>query len=237
MPLTSFRAPAASAFGELGAHPSPLARIARHLDKLPAGQQAALASFVERGLLDRLGWLESAATGRPVDAAGEPLPWLTYPALRLIEERVPGGAGVIEFGAGLSTLWWARRARRLVTIENDEGWCAEIRSRAPSHVDVRHVPLPVLGSTLDAMAASGETFDIVVIDNFDRATVAMKVMAFLHAASVIVFDNSDELVYRPCVDHLKGEGFKELRLHALGPVNPFEWSTSFLYRPGNCLGL
>lgn len=212
-------------------------RATARTPSLPRRHLHALEALVDGGCLARLGWYESCATGRPVDGAGEPLPWFTYPSIRLLEERLPDKSSVLEFGAGMSTLWWGKRARRVLTIENDQAWSADISGRAPATVELLHVPLPKLGSTLDELAATGETFDIAVVDNFDRATVAAKLLPFLGATSVIVFDNSDELVYRPCVDHLLAQGYRELRLHALGPVNPFEWSTSFLYRDGNCLGL
>ncbi len=204
---------------------------------LPGRHAAALEQLIAKGELSRLGWYESCASGRPVDGAGDPLPWYTYPAITVLTERVPADATVIEFGAGMSTLWWGRRARRVLTIENEEAWSAEIARRAPDTVELRTLPLSGLGRALDDLAVTGETFDIAVVDNFDRATVSVKLAPLLHERSVIVFDNSDELIYRPCVDLLRGLGFRELRLHAFGPVNPFEWSTSFLYRDGNCLGL
>ena len=205
--------------------------------QLPPAHRDALAALIRNGMLQRLGWYQSQKIGRPCDPVGEPLPWLCYPVIQLLKERVPKEATVIEFGAGFSTLWWGQRTSRVLTIESDHKWCLEVRSKAPATVEMRHVPLPELGHELDSLAGAAETFDIAVIDNFDRATVAMKLHPLLHAGSVIVFDNSDELVYRPCVDHLLRQGFRELRLHALGPVNPFEWSTSLLYRDGNYLGL
>src|SRR5262245_36157876 len=69
---------------------------------------------VARHVLTDTGWLRSAVEHRPVDRVGRPMPWITYPAIRLLDERVPSKSRVFEYGGGHSTLWWAERAYEVV---------------------------------------------------------------------------------------------------------------------------
>lgn len=54
-------------------------------------------------------------------------PWLTHPALKVIENWNLDGLNVLEFGGGLSTIWWAAKAGHVMTIETDPVWCDKIR--------------------------------------------------------------------------------------------------------------
>ena len=68
------------------------------------------------------GWNRSLDAG-PVDANGGPLPWITYPAQTMLEQIVRDTFRVFEFGCGNSSLWWAARAKEVVSI--DHSWpCA-----------------------------------------------------------------------------------------------------------------
>ena len=76
---------------------------------------------------ERLGIVESQLRGEPVDAAGHPVPWLSMPALAFLEERMPSGLSVLEYGSGNSTLWWSRRAARVVSVEHDAAFHSRLR--------------------------------------------------------------------------------------------------------------
>src|SRR4051812_13882826 len=53
---------------------------------------------------------------------GAPLPWYSYPCIEFLKHRDYRDKVVLEFGGGQSTLWWAQRARRVVTLEGDQQW-------------------------------------------------------------------------------------------------------------------
>src|SRR5215471_14401630 len=46
------------------------------------------------------GWLESLLREKPVDKAGAPIPWYTYPAIDFIEARIGRRLRVFEYGSG-----------------------------------------------------------------------------------------------------------------------------------------
>ncbi len=72
------------------------------------------------------GQARSIRARRPVDAAGNPLPWYTYPAIEYLSQFDWRGASVFEFGTGYSSRFWAARAARVEAVENDPHWHAEL---------------------------------------------------------------------------------------------------------------
>ncbi|MGC1360796.1 MAG: hypothetical protein WA826_06450, partial [Silvibacterium sp.] len=63
-----------------------------------------------------------------VSKNGEPIPWYTYPIIDFLSDRDFKNKNILEFGGGQSTLWWAKRARRVVTFEGKREWHDRIRA-------------------------------------------------------------------------------------------------------------
>jgi predicted O-methyltransferase YrrM len=56
-------------------------------------------------------------------------PWLTAAAVALLERSLEPAAVGFEWGSGRSTVWFAKRVSRLVSIEHDPNWYAEVTRR------------------------------------------------------------------------------------------------------------
>lgn len=106
---------------------------------------------------------ETRATGKALDAAGRPMPWITYPAFHYLDQLDLSAARVLETGAGNSTLYWGERAREVVTIEHDPKWRQWVTADLPSNCRV-----VVTDETQYAQAFAAEVaadgFDVIVID-------------------------------------------------------------------------
>ena len=215
--------------------------------RLPVARQAAYTllrrlrlaiplTLYRRGLRES-GWRRSNLVGKPVDAAGDPIPWYTYGAVRFLERRLSQNLRVFEYGAGNSTLWYARRVARVVSVEHDADWARYIRDQAPANVDI------VLRTTKDEYAAEitrhAEPFDLVVIDSLHwRVACARQAVTRLSAAGVVVWDNSDRADFQAGFRDMNlFPGFKELPFYGLGPCGGVMSTTSVLYRESNCLGI
>ena len=98
---------------------------------------------LQRGFLFQYGWLKSWWRGRPVDTAGKPLPWLTYPAIDFLSQFDFSDATVFEWGSGFSTLWWAERCKQIVTVESSAKWIAYIQPMLPASVELIETPFDV----------------------------------------------------------------------------------------------
>ncbi|HEX2132362.1 MAG TPA: hypothetical protein VHH15_12455, partial [Actinophytocola sp.] len=84
--------------------------------------------------------------------------WWSYPAMRRVDEFLAErpGARIFEYGAGASTLWLAKRAGQVDSVEHDTQW-AEV---------VREMVADTAGNVkLHAVAPTAATADTVIRSN------------------------------------------------------------------------
>jgi hypothetical protein len=86
------------------------------------------------------GWLISAETKESVDKNG-PVPWITYPAIRILSTITRPHYRVFEFGAGSSTLWWGKRTAEVVSVDHDGEWVEHLGKQLEITNSVLHVPI------------------------------------------------------------------------------------------------
>ena len=72
-------------------------------------------------------WSRSLAPG--ASPLADERPWMTFPAIELLDRHLRTGARVFEWGGGGSTLFFARRASEIITIENDADWARDLRAK------------------------------------------------------------------------------------------------------------
>jgi hypothetical protein len=206
--------------------------IARLRSTVP---QLFLVRLWQQYLTD-VGWTRTVRSQIAEDRDGNPLPWLTYSAISLLENRTRNHFRVFEYGCGQSTLWWARRVVEVVAVEHDRGWFDLVRRKAPANAALLHRSLnsPEYAS---APRVAGGRFHVVVIDGRNRVACAPFALDALTPNGVIIWDNTERRRYEAGLLMLIDAGMRRVDFTGLGPVNPWGWTTSVLYRDGNCLGL
>lgn len=196
-----------------------------------------LAVFVDSpGYLLKSGWLRSMAEKEAVDAWGNPIPWITFPALDFLEGRLAPEMTVFEYGSGNSTFWWSARVNTLVSCEHDKEWYASFTSRIPANTT--YLLRRAKGGSEEYVLEIGKyknMFDIVVIDGRDRINCVKNGLESLRSGGVIVWDNSDRREYREGYELLYSRGFKCLDFWGMGALATRRWCTSIFYRTENCL--
>lgn len=186
------------------------------------------------GYLVQVGWIETRAQRVARDDAGRPIPWFTYPAIRLLEERARGSWRVLEFGAGMGTLWWSQRVFEVLAIEHDTAWATHVSAQCEARVSqvdggsVETYVLPALGSG---------PYDVVIVDGLHRSECLSAAPGLLTKAGVIILDDAQREEYGPSVHALRGIGFRVLELHGPQPVSKHPGCTAILYRDDNVMGL
>lgn len=179
------------------------------------------------------------------------LPWWTYDATREVERFLAGRGGaarVFEFGSGASTLWLAKRAGEVHSVEHDVGFVDVLRPLVAGHdnVDLRcvaptgrtasstavsqrqgceHLDFADYVATIDAV---GGQFDLVVVDGRARAACLARSVGHLAPEGVIVFDNAGRERYRRA---LAASGLAVERRAGWAPSLPYRESTALLRRP------
>lgn len=101
-----------------------LQRFARHSRKqrqCPTGGSGLL-----RSLPYFSAWRKSLQGSSPLD---DGVPWITFPAIRLLQRTLRPGMRVFEYGSGGSTLCFARRGATVISIEHNPEWYGRVVSR------------------------------------------------------------------------------------------------------------
>ncbi len=175
------------------------------------------------------------------------VPWWTYRAIDVVEAWLaahPHPVRVFEYGSGASTLWLAKRADEVHSVEHHREFGEHLRaSLAPlANVEFRIVEpvpsaAPVVGSRkegaggldfADYVASIDDlpgTFDLVVIDGRAREACLERARHRLAPSGMIVFDNTRRRRYREAIGR---SGLTERRLTGLTPTLPYPDQTSLL---------
>lgn len=189
------------------------------------------------GMLYEEGWWESCRRRSPVDMKGNPIPWLTYPCLRFLEDRIDANFLVFEYGCGNSTLWWAGKVSKVISCEHDQTWFHKLSCCVPRNVEIVHRDLIYGGEYSREASKYDNYFDVIVIDGRDRVNCAKNSLGALTKKGVLIWDNTERDEYREGFEYLQTEGFKRIDFWGMGPLNTAQWCTSIFYRRDNCLGI
>lgn len=184
---------------------------------------------MQRGVLFQYGWLRAWWTGRPVDASGHPLPWITYPAIDFIAQFDFSDASVFEWGSGFSTLWWAKRCKHIATVESNAAWIPYIKTLLPPAVELIETPLDreIEAGAINKHAA--RAFDVIVIDNNGpfRWRCAETAVPKLAPGGMVLLDNSDQCL-KAC-DVLRGHGLTQIDFTGFVPGGGYAHTTSIFF--------
>jgi predicted O-methyltransferase YrrM len=127
---------------------------------------------------------------RAVDKKGNPIPWYTYPAIDFLAQRNYQTKSVLEFGSGQSTLWWASRAKFVLSIEEDFDWFTRVRAQVPENVELQHI-IPNISRLKQFMKFRNTKFDVIVVDGNIRREAAALSFEYLKPGGALILDNAD----------------------------------------------
>jgi hypothetical protein len=179
------------------------------------------------------------------------VPWWTYDAIDAVTswfaDRHGSPVRVFEYGSGASTLWLARRASEVHSVEHDRGFGEMMATELGQfdHVTLRVIEPEVSERPVVASAKEGHQgldfaeyvaainsvqgdFDLVVIDGRAREACLSAARSRLALGGIVVFDNSRRRRYR---DAIRASGMLERRFAGLTPTLPYPEQTSILQIP------
>ncbi len=123
-------------------------------------------------------------------------PWLTPEANRRLQAALRPDAIGLEWGAGRSTSWFARRCARLVSVEHDPAWAEKIKKRLQQKGLIHKVELVLRPPEPEAFAAVAdrfppETLDFALVDGWaaTRAQCALAAVSRLRPGGLLIVDD------------------------------------------------
>jgi hypothetical protein len=197
----------------------------------------ALVHLRYNGYLRERGWFEAYRASAPVGRNNEPLPWMTYPFISFIEERLNKNFVLFEYGSGNSTIYFSGRVKSVSSIEHDKTWFETVKNKIPQNVDLAYKELVPGGEYSRAVLSSGVKYDIIVVDGRDRVNCLTHSMNGLKEEGIIVLDDAQREEYGIGIQLLLKNGFKRLSFWGISPGNAEEKATDIFYRPSNCLNI
>jgi hypothetical protein len=178
---------------------------------------------------EKYGYSKSVIAGKAIGLNDTPIAWYTYPAFEFIDQFDYSNSIVFEWGAGYSTLYWARVAKKVVSIEDNNDWYKEIDKKRPENVT-----LVFKENEEDYINAikSEDKFDVIIIDGSHRFKCASLAPKYLNDNGFIILDNSDWMPNT--AEMLRNLGLIQVDMSGVGPVCKYTWTTSiFMHRNFN----
>ncbi len=196
-------------------------------------------------------WLQSLLAIYDIDALIRlDVPWWTYDAIEKVEAFLAAkpGARVFEWGSGASTVWLAKRAGSVVSIDHDAPWVEFSAPRLAEQGNARVQLVPAdahpdpdplflsgkpgyAGQTfrayVEAIDRQEGRFDLIVIDGRARGACLDRAIERLARGGLIVFDNSHRARYRKAIAR---SGFRAQVTRGLVPSLPLPDQTTLLRR-------
>jgi hypothetical protein len=125
------------------------------------------------------------------------IPWIVKEAIYKLDELLTKDMDVLEFGSGGSTLFFSKRAKSVVSFEDDAKWFNKV-SRIIEDKKITNIEYIFSDEvkTIDSNI-SDKKFHCVLIDNrrikiggiISRADILNKALPFLVSPKIIIMDN------------------------------------------------
>ncbi len=198
---------------------------------------AALLSYGHKGYLATIGWFTAFDNHQAVDANNQPIPWVTYSFIDFIKERLHNNLTVFEYGSGNSTLFYAKKVKRVVSVEHDNAWYKKIVNEKAANAEMIFTKLEPNGEYSQKAKLLNEKFDVIIVDGRDRVNCCKHSVDALTENVVLVLDDSESEDYKEARIFLKNRGFRELSFSGISPGLFYKKATSVFYKKENCLDI
>ena len=133
-------------------------------------------------------YLTLKLTGRRPEA-----PWISYDATRRLDGLLGLQMHVLEYGTGMSTLWFARRVASVIAVDDLDEWIAfqrrGMKARGVSNVTLVHATEEQSYCYPDGALA--RSFDFIMIDGRFRDACAMAALELIKPGGHVYLDNTD----------------------------------------------
>lgn len=180
------------------------------------------------------GWDKSFKEGKPLDNTGNFVPWMNYPIIGFLKERLRPDLTLFEFGSGYSTLFYAPRVKSVTAVEYDHKWYHWITGAAPDNVETLFKEKDEDGFYAQSISARSEKYDVIVVDGADRRNCLKYSVESLSDKGVILLDDSHRERYVEAIGVLMAKGFRVLHFEGLKPCGYKMYRASVFYRSNNC---
>lgn len=139
-------------------------------------------------------------------------PWYTSPFLKKLSDWDLSNWYVFEYGAGDSTIWWKKKSRKVISVDNNEIWSQKTESYYSNDKETYiNFPKQFINESL---------FDCIIIDGEPvswRDDCIIPALDCLKNGGILIIDNYKQgsvalenwIVGEKVLNNLRGEVFQE----------------------------
>jgi predicted O-methyltransferase YrrM len=132
------------------------------------------------------------------------IPWLTKDAIEFLNMHLKKTDVGLEFGAGKSTAWFAKRVRHITSIETNQHWYDKVttmlKEQSLSNVRLILNPTDPTEAYLDGIESiEKESLDFVLVDgvSHQRHHATSSAIPLIKKGGILIIDNVDWFIKSP----------------------------------------
>ena len=177
------------------------------------------------------------------------LPWLTYESIDSIEKYLSKEMNVFEWGSGSSTIFFAKRVKRIISIEHDYDWYKKVTNHLRSKKLNKNAkviykkPIKIMSNKKRANEEQEDYknysfkgyssainkypdryFDLILVDGRARINCIKLATKKIKKGGWIVFDNADADKYSKGIININS--LDRLNFKGIGSFNSYSWLTT-----------
>ncbi len=167
-----------------------------------------------------------------VDKDRNKIPWYTYPTIEFLSNLDFSQKSIFEFGSGNSSIYWAKKAANVISVEHNQEWFEKVKSNFGENQTLLYKENNE--EYENSILEFDQKFDVIIIDGIRRVECSKVIENCLNTESnegfLVILDNSDW--YKETSKYLREKlNLIEVDFHGFGPINNYTWTTSiFLSR-------
>ena len=192
----------------------------------------------EQFFANKKSWSKSQETGLCQDEKGEFLPWFCYDLIDFLKKKLAKNHVICEFGCGSSTLFFAKRCKKVIAIETDELWYRAMKKLILKE-KIDNVEIFLMKNAADDenyenfaqnYAKNNEKFDLIIVDSLKRAKSVKNSIPALKSDGIgILLDDSQRKSYQKITDWMEKQRFSSKKFTGIAPAR-IDWKEGVLYQ-------
>ncbi len=161
------------------------------------------------------------------DEMGNPVPWMTYPAIEFLKNNLNKNHEIFEFGCGSSTLFFSKRVKKIIGVETKVKWFEMLKSANLNNVEITLMEDGLTNPLYENFAKnSGQKFDFIIIDSIKRFLSATTSIDALKPGGAIILDDSERDNYKKIFDFFAAKNFTQQDFPGNAPAQIKEKNTT-----------
>ncbi len=183
---------------------------------------------------NKLSWRNSFLYGFSQDENGEALPWMSYEAIKFLQKNLQKNDEIFEFGCGASTIFFAKRVKKVVALETNIIWFKIIQEKL-KEAEINNVELLLMEDGLTNINYEnfaknyGKKFDLIIVDSLKRFDCAKNSINALKPCGKVILDDSERKNYQKIFNFFAENNFTKQDFFGIAPGQLKIKNTSIFY--------